>query len=987
MQRRTGIALVGVTALAVGLYAAVGFLWLPRYLRATVLETFERDVGRKVTLEQVAFNPFTFALDARGFALPDTDGSRLAGFARLHVDFEVASLWKRAWTFGEIALEDPTLHLVQRADGTLNVSELRRAPDAERPAGEPAVPALAIGELRVSGGQVEIEDRQRAEPFTTTLRPVTFALTGFETRGDGNTFSFSAGSDRAGRMQVDGTMGVNPLESRGRLALTGLPAVTVTEYLGEALPVALTAGTIALQLDYDFSLAGEPYRLALSLPGATARGLETIARGHDVAWQWPAIDLKDARIDVPARRVDIGAIAASAPVTPVWLDAAGLQMPGVLAREPPAVAGTAGPGAVAPPEGAEAPAAPAAPGWRIRIPDIRVTDAVVNLEDRTLARPAPLALTLRELKLTAFSWPQDAPIGISARVASAAGGGAGLDGTLKLSPATLSAEVTTEALDLTPLQAWLDEGTDLKLRSGTVTSRGQFEFGSESRPRLRYAGDVTVERLHTQDGTMERDFINWSSLELRRFELAREPARLAIREVVARDPYLRLILAESGVTNVLSVLDPEAAARRAAEIAAERAAIAAGRKPAGDDDEEDAAPAAAEQSPPARRMPMRIGAMRIVNGSVNFSDFTLQPNFQIAVERLAGRISGMTSEPGQRAQVALAGEVDRYAPAKIDGELNLLAAQSYLDIAASFRNIELTSFNPYSGKFAGYRIDKGKLSIETRYRVENRRLAAEQHFTLDQLQLGERVESPDAVSLPLRLAVALLKDRNGVIDIDLPVTGSLDDPKFRLGPIVWKAVLRLLAKIVTSPFALLGSLFGGGADLSDVAFAPGSAALDATASGRLAGLKKALIERPGLNLDVPATVAPSADHAALVEARWGELVAGLDPVDRKARLAGLARLYRARLGRAPEIPKPPKPAPGEPAGDATEQAIAFLEPALRATLVVDEAALAALGQARAEAVRDALLGDGAVDPARVFIIRGEPAAGTDGAVKLPLTLK
>jgi hypothetical protein len=356
------------------------------------------------------------------------------------------------------------------------------------------------------------------------------------------------------------------------------------------------------------------------------------------------------------------------------------------------------------------------------------------------------------------------------------------------------------------------------------------------------------------------------------------------------------------------------------------------------------------------------------------------------VERLAGTITGMTSNPADRAKLELAGEVDRYAPARITGELNLLAAQSYLDITASFRNIELTSFNPYSGKFAGYRIDKGKLNIETSYRVENRRLAAQHRFTLDQLQLGERVESADAVSLPLKLAVALLKDRNGVIDIDLPVSGSLDDPQFRLGPIIWKAVLNLLGKIVTSPFALLGNLFGGGEDLSQLPFAPGSAELEAAAQQRLASLRQALVERPGLQIDIPSTLDPAADRAALLEQRWSAAV-GVMALSREAYRDRLLAMHRERLGSRADIPKPAPAAPGEPPPDAVEHAIAVLEPLLRATLMVAEEELTALADARAARVRDALLADGGVDPARVFLIRGEPAATADGAVQMKLSLK
>ena len=189
--------------------------------------------------------------------------------------------------------------------------------------------------------------------------------------------------------------------------------------------------------------------------------------------------------------------------------------------------------------------------------------------------------------------------------------------------------------------------------------------------------------------------------------------------------------------------------------------------------------------------------------------------------------------------------MDRYAPATIDGEMNLLSASLFTNIRLKFAGVDMTSVTPYSGRFAGYGIEKGKLSVDVTYKVENRALDAKQKFVVDQLQLGDKVESPDAVSLPLKLAVALLKDRNGVIDIDLPMTGSLDDPKFRLGPLIWKAFVGLLTKIATAPFALIGSLFGGGPEMNLVEFEPGAIVLDPAGQEKMAAVKKALVERTG----------------------------------------------------------------------------------------------------------------------------------------------
>jgi hypothetical protein len=226
---------------------------------------------------------------------------------------------------------------------------------------------------------------------------------------------------------------------------------------------------------------------------------------------------------------------------------------------------------------------------------------------------------------------------------------------------------------------------------------------------------------------------------------------------------------------------------------------------------------------------MSIGTVRVVNGAANFADLWIQPNYAVNLQNMNGTILGLSSDPKSRAKVDFEGTVDKYAPAKIAGDLNLLSAALYTDLRVSFKGVEMTSVTPYSGRFAGYKIEKGKLSIDVAYLVENRTLAARQRFVIDQLELGERVESADAVRLPLKLAVALLKDRNGVIDIELPMSGSLDDPQFRMGPLIWKAFVGLITKAATAPFALLGSLFGGGEEMNLIEFDAGTATLDAAA--------------------------------------------------------------------------------------------------------------------------------------------------------------
>ncbi len=326
----------------------------------------------------------------------------------------------------------------------------------------------------------------------------------------------------------------------------------------------------------------------------------------------------------------------------------------------------------------------------------------------------------------------------------------------------------------------------------------------------------------------------------------------------------------------------------------------------------------------------------------------------------------------------------------------MLSPALYTDLAMSFRNMELSIFNPYSGKFAGYAISKGKLTTELAYKIDGGHLDAKHHIIIDQLEFGEKTASKDAVTLPVKLAVALLKDRNGVIDLNFPVGGSLDDPSFKLGPVVWQVVKNLLLKAVTAPFALLGSLFGGGPDLQYLDFHPGSDALDETGAAKIAVIVKALKERPQLKLEVPIATFGDLDGSALAEAQFRrELDAEPEkatpasrsaPVvpyvelDPAAKLKRLTAWYLAQVGQPPVFPTPQKP-------DPTPARVEFLEAELRSRVVLDAAALKTLAEARALAVQGALLADSGIDPARVFLVANDKVKAEAGLVRLELSLQ
>jgi hypothetical protein len=250
-------------------------------------------------------------------------------------------------------------------------------------------------------------------------------------------------------------------------------------------------------------------------------------------------------------------------------------------------------------------------------------------------------------------------------------------------------------------------------------------------------------------------------------------------------------------------------------------------------------------------------------GRIDVSDQSVNPEFSMSLSEMGGRVSDLSAEANTTADVELRGKLNEYTPLEITGKINPLREDLFVDLKARIKDLDLSSATPYSGKYVGYTIEKGKLSFDLYYLIAKRKLDSKNNIFIDQFTFGDKVESPKATKLPVKLAVALLKDRNGEIKLDLPVTGSLDDPKFSVWGVILKILVNLISKAATSPFSLLGAVFGGGEELSYVEFDYGRTVLTDLNVKKLDTLAKALQDRPSLKIDIEGHVDLEKDREGL----------------------------------------------------------------------------------------------------------------------------
>jgi len=604
---------------------------------------------------------------------------------------------------------------------------------------------------------------------------------------------------------------------------------------------------------------------------------------------------------------------------------------------------------------------PAEKPWGITVRETVLDRYSVRFEDRTTDPPVEVALDRLRLKAENITTGAKRHGKFSFATLYNRQGSVSLDGTFAVDPPSITARLRANALPIGGMQPYFAEKVKILLTGGSISAQGDVSVDApKDRPlRAGFRGEVSVDDFSSLDKALEEDFLRFASLHFGGVNVGYNPTSIAIREIALTDFYSRIIVHPDGTLNVQGIVAKEGAGR-------DNAALKTG---------------AAAPVDNAVRVPVRIDAVTLQGGKVNFSDYYIKPNYSASLVEVGGRVSGLSSEESRLADIDLRGMLGNATPLEIGGKINPLAKDLFLDLKVDFRDVDLSPLSPYSGRYAGYAIQKGKLTLSLKYHIEKRKLDSENRIFLDQFTFGDAVDSPDATKLPVRFAVALLKDRSGEIRLDLPVTGSLDDPKFSVWGVAWKIVGNLLVKAATSPFALLGAVFGGGEELSYLEFDPGSSDIPAPGIAKLGNLVKILTERPALKLEIEGHVDPDRDKEALRQwifrgkvatqkvkflANSGKSVPAIDNVRVEA------AEYPRFLTLAYKEEKFPKPR--NFIGMAKDLPVPEMEKLMLTNIRVGNDELRQLALDRASRVRDWLLRGGKVEPGKIFLVEPKSLA-------------
>jgi outer membrane protein OmpA-like peptidoglycan-associated protein len=582
------------------------------------------------------------------------------------------------------------------------------------------------------------------------------------------------------------------------------------------------------------------------------------------------VSLVDGRLDLAAREAGVARLALINGRVEAERDAQG-RIPLAQAFKPAAPA-------TAPASAANA-ADPGTEPWKFRLDSLELTGFEVALRDRTTTPAAGLTLQRIQASLTGLSQDLGASLPVKLSLAVKEGGSFQAEG--KVVPARAAADIRLRLgnLSLKPVQPYISQAARLTLASGSASGAGRVKFDKQ----LQFDGGFQVANLLLNESEGGARFLAWKQLASE--SVSYRPEALDIEELKLDGLGAKLVIDQDKTVNLKKILrdtsptHPPSSSPLEGGSAARLSPQMGGAAPPPHPGRSAAPPPLQGEGgggdgvkPPATRM--TIDRIRVVNGELDFADLSLALPFGTRIHKFQGAFNGISTQPGSAAQLELDGQVDEFGLARAVGQLDLFDPTAFMDIKVVFRNVEMTSLTPYTATFVGRKIDSGKLSLDLEYKIKERQLLGENQIIMDQLTLGERVESPTAKDLPLDLAIAILQDSDGRIDLGLPVSGSLDDPQFSYGRIIWKAIGNILTKIVTAPFRALASLFGGsGEKLEKIAFEAGETGLTPPEREKLKQIATVLNKRPKLALTVHPAWSADLDRPVVKETRLRRAVA------------------------------------------------------------------------------------------------------------------
>lgn len=947
--------------------------------------TVDTDVTYRVSTDKKPELTVRGEVSLDGVAVDMRGGQPLVRVPRFRVKASALEVFARRFLFEEISVDGLELFVSRNPKGEWMYSRLLPpSPQGDEKSTAPPVAVsegpkkgtpllLQVAAFNFNNGTVHFNDAQPSGGFTSEISQIDASVTGFTSAAGKNAdYELSMLLDNEATFSADGSFSLAPLKVTMSNELSGLKLQRGWPYLSRFLTAPLK-GTIDCSSEVAYSngdgLVVEQGKLLVS---------EISTRyGDKEGFDLSRLEVTNAVFNQKANTVNVGEVRLTKGNLSLSREPDGSLSLLSLLRKPH----TAPPSAsMQPPKHTvQRPAAvtTAAPRGKQPAPELsfRLGKCVIDrfnaaFTDKTLPEKPRFTLTRTAVSLSNLTWPRFKPAAL--RFSSTFNKATPLkaNGNITPLPFRYKGSMSIGQLPLRDFEAYFPANVNVFILGGSADTDMNVDIAlTEEKPTGSFKGNASLRGFHAIDTVAEDDLLKWESLQFDDIQGTLEPFSLALRQVALNGVYSKIIVRKDGTLNLQNLVEqPEQGASEKSQKT--------GSAVQGGGDKGITPPVPMPQGAAApRQRNISIGAVTVQDGTLSFLDNHLPQHFATTFYNLGGRVSGLNSEESKFADVDLRGNLENHSPLQITGQINPLRDDLFVNLKISFRDIELSPVTPYTGTFLGYSVEKGKLFLDLSYHIDKKQLNSENKVFIDQFTFGHKVESDKATNLPVKLGLALLKDRKGEIHLDLPVTGRTDDPKFSILKVVWQVIKNVLVKAATSPLALMSSMFGGGQDLSAIQFTPGLSTISSLEEQKLNALAAALLDRPALKVELKGYVDREKDS----EGYRNELLA------RKVKSEKLLALKKegtgmdgAKSGDIQVLPeeyekyltavykKEKFPKPRNLLGIAKDLPPGEMKKLIITNIVIGDAELTTLAQERVVAVKNYLVAKGTVPAERIF---------------------
>lgn len=812
-----------VAAIIYIIYLAVTLLVISTALNFLPHKYMHDTYGRQLETGWVLLNPFTISLDISDARLNDTNGELFVAFSNASINLSLGSMWQPGWVFDALTLQGLDLEVTRITENKYNFSDLLNSNEesATTSSDGSSMPRVTVHDLTLQSDVLMIKDLARKTPYGSQWSGLQIHMLDASTvRQEGKPYTVTVEGESGGKLAWNGEISIPQGNSTGHLSVTNLYLRNLWLFAEPWLQFELKDGRLAVEGKYQInwndalSYSVSDGQIGLSSIDILPKSLTDLP---NTALSLAALDITDIAVNSATKTVALGVASVGQLAVSGWMRESGISLEQMFAVELPASADSAD----AESDGSR---------WKLSVNEAKLLNSELHWRS-PFTEPELLDVQQIGASIGPITWPLSGESQISVDVAMTEKAQITARGTLAMADGNAAIDYTLDALPLSWFNPNLPDALKAKVTSGTIALKGHVNLKNYTPTSITLDGSIREFSARSEDE--ETELTGWDLVRFQGLAADIEAHTLTLEKLAIETYTGRLHIQEDGSINASNIWKAEVG-EQAQEVTDNLT----------------------QEKPWAISLP----SITITDSEIDYMDRSLPIYFRTVIGDIEGEVLNLSSRPGKSASVEIKGSVDGYAPVALTGSVAPFAEQPDLNLKLTFDGVDMAGLSPYSSTYAGYKIDRGLLALQLDYTLKNNQLQGNNSVVIDKLKLGDKIASDKAVDIPLGLALAILTDANGVIDMQVPVSGDINSPDFELSGIIFKAFINLLTKAITAPFTLLAGLVDSAQDLQFIAFGSGSVALTDTAKEKLAQLSKALDQRPNLSLVITGRLNIQADQ-------------------------------------------------------------------------------------------------------------------------------